>query len=117
MKKLALLAAIAAAGSATLASAATDGKDRRVTIQNASSQAVYYLYAYPTGVTPWLEDMLGDEIIPPGTSKVANFDYGTMDCRFEIKTVMKDGTEHFHRDADVCELRTWRITDDGDSLE
>ena len=60
----ALLAAVAAAGSATFpALAASDDKDWRITIVNDSSQAIYYLYGHPYGITPWLEDMLGNETI------------------------------------------------------
>ena len=56
----------AAAAIATLAAPATaapDGKNRKVTVQNLSSQTLYNLYASPITSKTWEEDLLGQRTL------------------------------------------------------
>src|SRR5687768_15742513 len=78
-KAFALVAACAAMASfAAPAAAAPDGKNRKVTVENLSSQPIHYLFASPVTSTTWEEDLLGKTgTIPSGTTKVANIDNGT----------------------------------------
>ena len=117
-KAVALVAAFAAAISfSTAAIAAKDGKNRRVTVQNISSQSVYNLYASPVTSTTWEEDLLGDGTIPSGQSKVANIDNGTTECNYDLKVVMANGREFIQRRVNVCAVSKWVIGDAGASMQ
>jgi hypothetical protein len=112
-----MLTAVAVAISVPGASwAATDGKNRRVTVENLSSQSVYYLYASPVSSKTWEEDLLGSGTIPAGESKVANIDNGTNECQYDLKVVMADGKEYIQRNINVCAVSTWVIGDSGNSI-
>ena len=117
-KAVALVAAFAAAISiSSAAMAAKDGKNRRVTVQNISSQSIYNLYASPITSTTWEEDLLGDGTIPSGQSKVANIDNGTTQCSYDLKVVMANGREHIQRRVNVCAVSKWVIGDAGASMQ
>ena len=117
-KVFALLAATAVAVSIPSASfAATDGKNRRVTVDNVSNQSIYYLYASPATSSTWEEDLLGSGTIPAGTTKVANIDNGTNECYYDLKVVMADGKEHIQRRINVCAVSRWVVGESGNSIQ
>ena len=117
-KVFSMLAATAVAVSIPTASwAATDGKNRRVTVDNVASQSIYYLYASPATSTTWEEDLLGSGTIPSGSSKVANIDNGSNECVYDLKAVMADGKEHIKRRVNVCAISRWVIGESGDSIQ
>ena len=117
-KAVALVAAFAAAISISSAAlAASDGKNRRVTVQNISTQAIYNLYASPVTSKTWEEDLLGQGTIPSGQSKVANIDNGTTECTYDLKVVMANGREHIQRRVNVCAVSKWVIGDAGASMQ
>lgn len=94
------MAAVVSISSAALA--APDGKNRKVTVQNISTQSIYNLYASPVTSKTWEEDLLGEGTIPAGTSKVANIDNGTTECYYDLKVVMANKAEHVQRRVNVC---------------
>ena len=111
-----LAAAAVAISVPSAAWAATDGKNRRVTVDNVASQSIYYLYASPVTATTWEEDLLGSGTIPAGTTKVANIDNGTNECQYDLKAVMADGKEHTQRNINVCAVSTWVVGESGNSI-
>ena len=116
-KTLAFMAAVAlTTGLPTAASAATDGKNRNVTVENLSSQSIYYLYASPVTSDTWEEDLLGSGTIPAGNSKVANIDNGTNECIYDLKVKMADGKEYIQWKVNVCAVSAWTIGDSGNSI-
>jgi len=117
-KAVSLVAAFAAAISISAAAdAASDGKNRRVTVQNVSSQSIYNLYASPVTAKTWEEDLLGDGTIPSGQSKVANIDNGTTECTYDLKVVMANGREFIQRRVNVCAVSKWVVGDAGASMQ
>ena len=96
--------------------AANDGKNRRVTVENLSSQSIYYLYASPQTSGDWEEDLLGSGTIPSGSSKVANIDNGTNECVYDLKVKMADGREFIQWKVNVCAVSTWTVGDSGNSI-
>lgn len=117
-KAFALVAAFAAMISlSSAADAAKDGKNRRVVVQNVSSQSIYNLFASPITSTTWEEDLLGDGTIPSGQSKQANIDNGTTQCYYDLKVVMANGREHIQRRVNVCAVSKWVIGDAGASMQ
>ena len=118
-RAFAVFAAAAAMASSVpgVAWAATDGKDRRVTVENVANQAIYYLYASPATSTTWEEDLLGSATIPSGESLVADVDNGTNECYYDLKVVMADGKEHIQRRVNVCAVSRWVIGESSDSVQ
>lgn len=112
-----MLAAAAVASSIPSAAwAANDGRNRQVTVENISSQSIYYLYASPQTSGDWEEDLLGSGAIPAGSSKVANIDNGTNECIYDLKVKFADGREVIQWKANVCAVSTWTIGDSGNSI-
>ena len=99
------------------AEAASDGKNRVVTVENISNQTLNYLYASPITSKTWEEDLLGDErVLSRGESIEANIDNGTNECQFDLRAVMADGKEVIRRNINVCSISKWTIGDSGDSI-
>src|SRR3954462_12182927 len=111
----------AAAALATVASAAsaasTDGKNRKVMVQNVSSQQVNNLYASPITAKTWEEDLLGQRVLAAGSSIEANIDNGTNQCMFDLKVVMANGKTFEHRAVNVGAARKWGIGASGESVQ
>lgn len=117
MKKLVLaLAAAAAVAAAIPGQAATDDKNRVVTIENLSSQTVREVYASPVENDTWEEDMLGSDVLPSGESMRFDIDNGTNECMYDLKAVMANDKEYVRRKVNVCTVSTWVIGDAGDSI-
>ncbi|MFL6846297.1 MAG: hypothetical protein ACJ8ER_15615 [Allosphingosinicella sp.] len=117
-KAFALVAATAALVSfAGTASAAPDGKNRKVTVENLSSQAVRELYASPITATTWEEDLLGQRTLGAGQTISANIDNGTTECYYDLKAVMANGKAVEQRKVNVCAASRWVIGDSGNSVQ
>jgi hypothetical protein len=97
--------------------ASTDGKNRKVMVQNISSQTVRELYASPITATTWEEDLLGQRTLTAGTSISANIDNGTNECYFDLKIVLANGKVMEQRKINVCAKSKWVIGDTGNTIE
>jgi hypothetical protein len=117
-KAFALVAAAAALVSlAGPANAAPDGKNRKVTVENLSSQAVRELYASPITSTTWEEDLLGQRTLSAGQTISANIDNGTTECYYDLKAVMANGKAIEQRKVNVCAASRWVIGESGNSIQ
>jgi hypothetical protein len=112
-----IAAAIAMAGVAAPAGAAPDGKNRKVTVQNISTQTVRELYASPITATTWEEDLLGQRTLTAGQSISANIDNGTTECYYDLKAVLANGKAVEQRKVNVCAASKWVIGDSGNSIQ
>ena len=119
MKKAFALAAAAVAMAmvAAPATAAPDGKNRKVTVENLSSQTVRELYASPITAKTWEEDLLGQRTLSAGQSISANIDNGTTQCYYDLKAVMANGKAVEQRNINVCAASKWVIGDSGNSIQ
>ncbi|MHA6297231.1 hypothetical protein [Devosia sp. CAU 1758] len=84
--------------------------DRRVKINNVSSYDIYEFYASNTGADTWQEDILGNDILPSGSSVMINIDDGSGYCKYDFKAVFEDGDEAISADNNVCELTEFNFT-------
>ena len=114
--------ALAAVGAALIslsgaATAAPDGKNRKVTVQNVSSQTVRELYASPITATTWEEDLLGQRTLTAGQTISANIDNGTTECYYDLKAVLANGKAVEQRKVNVCAASKWVIGDSGNSIQ
>lgn len=118
MKRLFALAAAAALIQASgIAHAAPDGKNRKVTVQNVSSQTVRELYASPITAKTWEEDLLGQRTLTAGQTISANIDNGTVECYYDLKAVLANGKAVEQRKVNVCAASKWVIGDSGNSIQ
>jgi hypothetical protein len=116
-KAFALVAAAALVSFAGTANASNDGKNRKVTVMNISSQTVRELYASPITATTWEEDLLGQKTLGAGQSISANIDNGTNECYYDLKAVMANGKAVEQRKINVCAVSKWTIGDTGNSIQ
>jgi hypothetical protein len=116
-KVFALAAAAALVSVAGAASAAPDGKNRKVTVQNISTQTVRELYASPITATTWEEDLLGQRTLTAGQTISANIDNGTTECYYDLKAVLANGKAVEQRKVNVCAASKWVIGDSGNSIQ
>lgn len=119
MRKAIALAAAAAAllSFPSAAAAAPDGKNRKVTVENLSSQTVRELYASPITAKTWEEDLLGQRTLNAGQSISANIDNGTNECYYDLKVVLANGKAMEQRKINVCAISKWVIGDSGNSVQ
>jgi hypothetical protein len=111
------LAAAALVALAGTANAAPDGKNRKVTVENLSSQTVRELYASPVTAKTWEEDLLGQRTLTAGQSLSANIDNGTDQCYYDLKAVLANGKTYEQRKINVCAATKWVIGDSGNSIQ
>lgn len=118
MKKTLTMVAVAAALLIpSLASASNDGKNRKVLIENISSQTLRELYASPVTSKTWEEDLLGQRTLTAGSSINATIDNGTNECNYDLKAVMANGREHIKRGVNVCAVSKWVVGDSATSIQ
>ena len=106
-----LLSAIVTMAVFVVGVADANALDRRVRINNQSSYDIYEFYASNTGTRSWEEDILGDDILPAGSSVMINIDDGSGYCKYDFLAVFEDGDEVVSSDNNVCELAQFNFTD------
>jgi hypothetical protein len=83
--------------------------DRRIRVNNFTSETLRELYASNVGTRVWEEDILGSGIIPAGSSVVVNLYDGSGYCRFDLKAVFSDGAVVIRERVNICELTDWNL--------
>jgi hypothetical protein len=83
--------------------------DRSVDVVNQSDQAIVRLYASNVGRHGWGPNLLGPNLLSPGYIQRLNLDDGTGYCRFDFKSVMRDGTSVIDWGVNVCEVASYII--------
>jgi hypothetical protein len=85
--------------------------DRRVRIINNSAYDIHRFYASSVGAKTWEEDILGDGILPSGSSVVINIDDGTGYCKYDFRAVFEDGEAVVTEAVNVCEISEFTYHD------
>jgi hypothetical protein len=86
-------------------------EDRRVRIINETKHTMMRFYASNVGQTSWEEDILGQSTLAPGSSVVINIDDGSGYCLYDFKGVFDDGDEVIQNRIDVCQIESFRFTE------
>lgn len=81
--------------------------DRRVEIVNDTGYTIVRFYGSNKGTDSWEEDILGEDVLPSGSSVMINFDDDTGYCKFDFKAVFDDGDELVKQNVNVCEIGTF----------
>lgn len=105
MRRLAVLALSAALALSHAAPALS--LDRRVTIINNTGFTIVRFFGSNTGSGSWEEDILGDQVLPSGSSVVINFDDATGYCMFDFRAEFEDGDVLERAEVNVCEIGTF----------
>ena len=86
---IASVPSVLARGTENLASPVTQNK-QDFTLHNETGQEIIEVYASPTGVDNWEEDILGQDTLPTGESVNITFSRRQED-RWDIKVVFRSG--------------------------
>jgi hypothetical protein len=106
------LSRIAAAGALLVAQLGPAAAvDRRVRIVNDSGHAIVGFWGVNVDVGEWRENLLGQEVLPPGGAVVLDFADGSGYCRYRFRALFEDTVELVRPDVNVCEIGTYRYTD------
>jgi hypothetical protein len=80
--------------------------DRRVRIVNETGFTIVRFYGSNTGTDDWQEDILGEDVLPSGSSVIINFDDGTGYCKYDLRAIFDDGDEVTQSGVNICEVGT-----------
>ena len=107
------LSAVAALAAATPAAAQSgvDGQDRRVLIENQSSQPILYVRGSPTTDPSFGDDRIPNRVIDSGQSSVVDFDSRTSACMYDLRVTLADGSNVDRMNVNVCRVSRWTIGD------
>lgn len=76
--------------------------NRDFTVYNRGRNAVYYIYVSPVTTNSWEEDVLGRDVLMPGSSVTVRMpDYGSQ-CYFDIRIVDSTGYAQEFYNVDLC---------------
>jgi len=99
----------AAAASAPAFAHSSDGQDRRVLIENRSSQTILFVRGSPTTESSFGEDRIPDRTIGTGQSSVVDFDSGSRACMYDLRVTLADGSNVDRMNVNVCQVGRWTI--------
>jgi len=78
--------------------------DRRVRIINNTGYTIVRFYGSHQDATTWQEDILGNDVLPSGSSVTINFDDGTGYCMFDFRAEFEDGDVLEKYGINICEI-------------
>lgn len=81
--------------------------DRRVRIVNNTGYTIVRFYGSNKGSDSWEEDILGEDVLPSGSSVNINFDDGSGYCKFDFKAVFDDGDVLVKKNINICKIGTF----------
>jgi len=86
------------------------GLERHVVVANDTRQPIVEIYFSNAGTGNWQQDALGSDFLPPGDSVSVTLDDRNGQCRFDLKTVLDDGTNLIQHGVDVCRAEGYTIS-------
>lgn len=110
MRRRHLLAAFAALAVTTASSGAFAQSQQDFTLINRTGFQINEVYVSPSANDRWGRDILGDEVMPSGTSRNVTFPNSTRACQFDIKVVYADGENGEVRQVNLCEVSNVTLT-------
>jgi len=92
---------------AVLAFAASAAIAADVEILNASDRVIEHVNISAVRSNQWGPDQLGNKVVPPGTRFTI---YGIQPGHYDLRLLMKDGTQCIVEDAALVGDKTWELT-------
>ena len=106
MKKLCRTAAMLAASGFLAVPAFAE--DLVFTLNNFSALGLVEFYTSPADTNDWEEDILGEDVLPPGASGDVTIADGRTQCVYDLQFVMSDGQE-LEDTVNMCELASYTL--------
>jgi len=107
MSQTRIVTALAFAAALSSIGAPVWALNRHVTVVNNTGFTMVKFYGSNTGSDNWEEDILGNDVLPSGSSVDINFDDASGYCKFDFKAVFEDGDELVRQNVNVCEVGTF----------
>lgn len=98
-----------AAGLCLLAPAAL-AEDLVFMLDNQSSVTVSEFYASPADVGDWEEDILGQDVLPAGSSVRITIADGRSQCDYDLRIVAEEG-QILEDTVDLCAMGSYTVRD------
>jgi hypothetical protein len=80
---------------------------------NRTGYQVNEVYVSPSAVDSWGRDILGDGVMPSGTSRNITFPRRTRACTFDLRVIYADGERGEIREINLCEVSNVTLTWNG----
>lgn len=113
MRRRLVLASIVALAAAAAGGQASAQSQQDFRLINRTGQQINELYVSPSANDRWGRDILGDEVMPSGTSRNITFPRTTEACLFDLKVVYADGEAGEVREVNLCEVSNVTVTWNG----
>ena len=98
------------AAATVFVSSAAFADDLVFMFDNSSSYSVIELYASPSNVGNWEEDVLGRDILAPGEAARVTIADGRRTCEYDLRIVFEDG-DAIEDTTDLCETGSYTVED------
>ncbi|WP_439816838.1 hypothetical protein [Zavarzinia sp. CC-PAN008] len=87
------------------ASAAQADSLQDFTVRNNGNTYVHYIYVSPITTSEWEDDVLGNDVLGPGSSITIRMNgYRSDQCLFDIKVVDENQGEREYRKVNLCKV-------------
>ena len=83
--------------------------DYHIELTNSTRMAIVEVYATPVGTERWGQDLLSDEVLPPGATALLSLQEGS-GCWRDLRTVFDDGSSLTRRNINACEVPRYAIS-------
>jgi hypothetical protein len=77
-------------------------------LYNDSALTVMEFYTSPANSDDWGPDILGADVIPPGSNGVVTIADGSAECVYDFLFVLEDGQEVVDT-VDICQLASYTL--------
>ena len=91
-------------------------QDRRIRVNNASSQTITLIKGSATSDSNWGQDRIPTGVLRPGGTVTIDFNDGNGECVYDLQATLQDGTQRVRRGVNVCQVIDWIVTDDSSEV-
>lgn len=103
-------------GPVAQAPAGPAAQDRRIRVNNASSQTITLIKGSATSDSDWGQDRIPSGVLRPGGTVMIDFDDGNGECVYDLQATLQDGTLRVRRGVNICQVVDWIVTDDDSAV-
>lgn len=103
-------------GQVAQAPAGPAAQDRRIRVNNASSQTITLIKGSATSDSDWGQDRIPSGVLRPGGTVMIDFDDGNGECVYDLQATLQDGTLRVRRGVNICQVVDWIVTDDDSAV-
>lgn len=113
MRRRLVLASLAALAMSAATGEAFAQAQQNFRLINRTGHQINEVYVSPSANDRWGRDILGDEVMPSGTSRNIRFPRSTQACMFDLRVVYSDGERGEVSEINLCEVSNVTVTWNG----